>query len=148
MVKMKDSSDTQWDASQDSKEQFKQLINIAANPNTSSRLNVTAVLNYKFTRAAPASSLVVSGQRTKPINDTVAFADLASFTNCSDLSKSFSLPINYLIPKRLRLGQSTTVSAIKVQLNDNPNESDDFETALITFSCNNYWSFTPEAFPD
>lgn len=115
MVKMKDSSDTQWDASQESKNLLKDFMAIAANPNTSSRLNITAVLNYKFQRGAPATAMTVTGQRTKQINDTSAFSEMGKFTNCSDPTALYTLPISYFIPKRLRLGQSTDVSAIKIQ---------------------------------
>ncbi len=121
MVRMKDSSDTQWDASQESKNLLKKFMAIAANPNTSSRLNVTAVLNYKFYRDAPATALTVSGQKTKQITDISAFSEMGKFTNCSDPTATYTLPVSYFIPKRLRLGQGTEVSPIIIQKNDEPN---------------------------
>lgn len=104
MVKMKDSSDTMWDASLESKTLLKDFMAIAANNLTSSRLNITAVLNYKFQRSAPATAMVVSGFRKMQITDLSAFSEMGKFTNCNNVTKSYTLPVKNFIPKRLRLG--------------------------------------------
>jgi hypothetical protein len=77
---------------------------IAANPNTSSTLNITAVVNYKFQRDAPATAMTVSGSRSMQIKDFSAFTEMGKFTNCSDINSKYTLTLDYFIPKRLRLG--------------------------------------------
>jgi len=50
MVKMKEASDIQWDASAEYKRLFKEFMDMAANDTTNKELNVTAILKYKFFR--------------------------------------------------------------------------------------------------
>ncbi len=59
---------------------------IAANPATSDRLNITAVLNYKFQRNAPATAMTVTGTRSIAITDYTAFTEMGKFSNCSDVN--------------------------------------------------------------
>jgi hypothetical protein len=84
LIKMKDSSDIQWDASQEYKSLLRDFMKIAANESTTSRLNVTAVLSYKFFRSNPPTAMTVSGKRTKQIIGADAFKGIGQFTNCSD----------------------------------------------------------------
>lgn len=65
---------------------MKEFMAIAANNDTFNRLNITAVLNYKFQRSAPATAMVVTGKRLLPITDAAAFSEMGKFTNCSNLT--------------------------------------------------------------
>lgn len=52
---------------------MKNFMAIAADKEASKSLKVTAVLNYKFQRDAPATAMIVTGNRSIDIYDTSAF---------------------------------------------------------------------------